>query len=162
MAVYSDTTREDLAWAAGFFDGEGCVTFNRSRGRNSIVVSIRQHHPEVLEKFARVVGVGKVSGPYKSGSGGDCWSFQVSGFERCQFIAALLWEWLGTPKRDQFARHLNDAHHESWTNWRGPANLNEGDTRACRRGHPYDGNRTKHGQCRACMREYDRNRRKAA
>lgn len=159
MGIYGDTTREDLAWAAGFFDGEGCVTFNVVRGKKYIRVSVRQHHREVLDKFQEVVGLGSVSGPYTSGSGNDCWSFQVSGFERSQAIAALLWEWLGSEKRDQFKHHLVEAHREKNTLWRGPPNLNEGDTRTCRRGHPYDGNRTKYGQCRLCMRISDAKRR---
>ena len=57
------THNEDLAWAAGFFDGEGCT----SGGTNvrCPVIIIGQVHREVLEKFLMVLGVGTIYGPYE-------------------------------------------------------------------------------------------------
>ena len=50
----------ELAWAAGFFDGEGCITL--SRGLPTL--SIAQVDREVLDRFKRAVGPGSVNGPY--------------------------------------------------------------------------------------------------
>jgi len=48
----------DLAWAAGFFDGEGWANRQR-RGVNSrINQASLDGVPEVLMKFRRLVGVG--------------------------------------------------------------------------------------------------------
>jgi hypothetical protein len=61
----------ELAWAAGFFDGEGYVGkwWTNKKDRKSQTLTIRttihQAHPEVLRRFASAVGVGKVRGPFK-------------------------------------------------------------------------------------------------
>lgn len=61
----------EVAWAAGFFDGEGYVgcslRLNGSGKRfRRIDVQITQIDPEVLGRFRDAVGVGKVYGPYLS------------------------------------------------------------------------------------------------
>lgn len=67
----------DIAWCAGFFDGEGCVRYNRSRPSSkgtvspSLMATISQvsENVEVLEFFQRTVGLGKVLGPYTMPNG---------------------------------------------------------------------------------------------
>lgn len=61
----------ELAWAAGFFDGEGCVRFrtcksrpNRSREYGVLSIQVSQVHREPLDRFRAAVGVGTVKGPY--------------------------------------------------------------------------------------------------
>jgi hypothetical protein len=64
--------RQELAWAAGFFDGEGHVCLHRctpnGRGRAegyvSLEVTISQIDPRVLYRFAEAVGHGRILGPY--------------------------------------------------------------------------------------------------
>src|SRR5262245_61060169 len=60
------TRNEQLAWAAGFFDGEGCVTSSDNRSARPMLF-ITQHDPRVLRRFWKVIGQGKVYGPYRSG-----------------------------------------------------------------------------------------------
>ena len=56
--------RENLAWAAGFFDGEAYIGYIiRHRGRQ-LAVSIAQVERSPLDRFSKVVGKGKVYGPY--------------------------------------------------------------------------------------------------
>lgn len=64
----------ELAWAAGFFDGEGNIRWNPySRGKNRMhqreygtpTLQIGQCHRFVLDRFAKAVGVGKSNGPYQ-------------------------------------------------------------------------------------------------
>src|SRR5258708_1520938 len=53
--------REQLAWAAGFYDGEGCVGCYRTGGRakpSSLNMSVTQKGSEPLERFQRAVGLG--------------------------------------------------------------------------------------------------------
>lgn len=66
----SDT---DIAWCAGFFDGEGHVSYRRSYpSQSSGIVSGTLHasvpqasdNIEVLEFFQSVIGFGKLKGPY--------------------------------------------------------------------------------------------------
>ena len=63
----------DLAWAAGFFDGEGNIRFNRysngnarkhQRAYGTLVIQLAQIDRRVLDRFQFAVGVGKVYGPY--------------------------------------------------------------------------------------------------
>lgn len=98
--------RYELAWAAGLFDGEGSVGVY---GTNSIRLSIHQagnDRPEVLERFTRAVGAGKISGPYKLPGRTPIWQMFVHRHEGAQYIAALLWPWLSSVKRAQIAKAL--------------------------------------------------------
>lgn len=55
----------DLAWAAGFFDGEGSVNI-KSQGKTVVLsVHVAQVDRRPLDKLVRCFG-GKVYGPYKS------------------------------------------------------------------------------------------------
>lgn len=99
------------AWAAGFFDGEGWVSaarYNRKTGgmTSTPVVGVGQAEPELLDRFQTIVGVGKVVGPHANGM---C-AFKAHGLDKVTAVAEALWPWLGTRKRDQFARVLDDAH----------------------------------------------------
>jgi hypothetical protein len=98
--------REDLAWAAGLYDGEGstgCYIKKRPAGRVDSVqfrVTVGQHHdPEVLHRFVGAVGMGKVYGPYRHPSG-ERFAFQAAGTKAVLVIETIL-PWLSGPKRRQ-------------------------------------------------------------
>jgi hypothetical protein len=98
----------ELAWAAGFFDGEGCTKLqnNFSRhGKNypNIAVSITQYHSEVLERFRLAVGTGSVYGPYPRAEGKQAWAFGAWG-EKAEAVVDALWPYLGSVKREQAKR----------------------------------------------------------
>jgi len=106
--------REELAWAAGFFDGEGSVhiaySCKRKDGsfRHYPQVSLGQSGvlaPEVLNRFQRAIGmIGKLYGPFKPAKNQKQVRFllEFSGFAKTQAIMAMLWSWLGTVKRNKF------------------------------------------------------------
>lgn len=98
--------REELAWAAGFFDGEGHAGLSRrDEVRVYPQVSVTQIHRDTLERFQRAVGGrGKIYGPYftKSGVHGQ-YTWKVRRFEDVQFVMCALWPWLHRVKREQFA-----------------------------------------------------------
>ena len=55
----------DLAWAAGFFDGEGCVTYDRLPSGIFIRINASQNGSSVeLEEMKRILG-GYINGPYE-------------------------------------------------------------------------------------------------
>lgn len=62
-------TDADIAWAAGLFEGEGCITLSRVGGRAYLSLSVSMHprDRDVLERFASAVGAGAVAGPHKNG-----------------------------------------------------------------------------------------------
>lgn len=88
------------SWAAGFFDGEGSTSYLKS---NSLVISISQNDPEVLEKFRDCVGVGRVRGPYEralTSKSKPYWKYSANG--KAGIVAlGKMWVWLGSLKREQ-------------------------------------------------------------
>ena len=111
--------REDLAWAASFFDGEGSVgcQFFKTRGykQRKLSVSIGQVHRQVLDKFKNAVG--GLGGVYdcKNPSGFTVKSqrifrYQAGSFQDAQAIMAMLWPWLSSIKREQTKRALARYH----------------------------------------------------
>lgn len=102
--------REALAWAAGFFDGEGSISRKQ--------IQVWQCDREVLDRMCAVVGAGKVLGPYtshhRSATKADghqrrpMYCLNISSFEKSQAVVALLWTWMGSVKRRQVARALAD------------------------------------------------------
>src|SRR5258708_6300810 len=102
----------ELAWAAGFFDGEGNVGCVKHESRKQatylrIHAQIAQVDRRVLDRFHRAVGVGHVRGPYQpSGNRRPvfCWSTQSKfGVET---VALLLSPYLGEIKQEQFRQSL--------------------------------------------------------
>lgn len=101
-------SREELAWAAGLWDGEGCTSFHThklasGRVKRYIRLSMGQKadNRQVLDRFHKAVGeVGKVQKPYKVPTGYRC-DYQAGSFEDCQAVIAMLWHWLSPAKRAQ-------------------------------------------------------------
>ena len=56
------SVESELAWAAGFFDGEGSTSILKAqRDKYSYIrISISQKYPECLERFQRAIGFGKI------------------------------------------------------------------------------------------------------
>lgn len=102
-----------LAWAAGFFDGEGSTFVSARKDRPEYLrleVSVGQSghtgSPEVLYRFqAAVLGIGTISGP----DGDDMYMWRANGLEEAQATVALLWRQLGLVKRAQATAALRSA-----------------------------------------------------
>lgn len=107
--------REELAWAAGFFDGEGCSSTSWFRYRTDgtkrpyPTIQIAQAGPdgvpEVLLRFQRAVRLGVIR-PLPTGSNKfskkPMYGWKVNGFEATQAVIAILWDWLSGVKREQY------------------------------------------------------------
>lgn len=112
-----EPNREELAWAAGFFDGEGSISVSAPQHKHSIgralKIAIAQVDRRPLDRFIRAMGnVGNVKGPYKPLSKGRLYyEFQTTKFEDVQAIVGMLWTFLSQPKREK-ARHVLARYHE--------------------------------------------------
>ncbi len=97
--MYAET---DLAWAAGFFDGEGCIARSTTP-----VVTVSQAHLECLDIFANVVGTGTLKGPYEKSTATmqrkPQWIFYAYGRD-ARATYDLLEPWLGAYRREQAAK----------------------------------------------------------
>lgn len=136
-----------LAWAAGFFDGEGHVSArNNGSGRAwRPIVQIAQTELTTLERFQKAVGgLGTIIGPvqYKD-KWKPVWHFKALSFEHCQAIIAMLWPYLSAPKRVDAKQAMNNL--QAWQKEKHST---------CRRGlHLYsEVGRTKSGSCAECNR----------
>jgi hypothetical protein len=88
----------DLAWAAGFFDGDGCITatWQPRKGRPNpdmrIVVNVTQNDYRTLQQFQTIVGCrGKIY-PLKRQAvhNRQCWSLVYSGQHALAVLRVLL------------------------------------------------------------------------
>ncbi len=104
MDTRSMTWREELAWAAGVFDGEGCFSSARDKAtsRPRTHLAIGQTETTMLRRVQRAFGFGAVRGPYGGhGRNKPYFQFIVNTFEEAQAALAMMWPFLGEPKRRQ-------------------------------------------------------------
>lgn len=97
---------EILAWAAGFYDGEGSSSMymprNRRTARRQIQVSQAGHGgiaPPALVQFREIVGEGNVTGPYR----GSLYYWKTTRNDAIDLVARGLWPYLSAAKREQFS-----------------------------------------------------------
>jgi hypothetical protein len=97
------TGSEALAWAAGFFDGEGSTCLG---GGTYILLTLPQNHLEPLHRFREAIGYdAPIYGPYTYSDGRrGGYELRVAGLARVNAALDLLWPWLGTVKREQAER----------------------------------------------------------
>lgn len=111
------SNKEELAWAAGFFDGEGSSMVTWDKGAKgfpsehkryaSLRMSLCQageYAQYLLDRFKNAVnGIGFINGPYNYGKKSNLttWHWRVHGFEHTQAVIAMLWPRLGPAKRQQ-------------------------------------------------------------
>lgn len=104
----------ELAWAAGFVDGEGHFGFSDRTGDNrrgsTLLFSVAQVDRAPLERLQSALGgVGNITGP-RSPRGPNqrpYYVFRTYKFEHWQHALATLWKWLGPTKRTQAITALN-------------------------------------------------------
>ncbi len=101
----AERTEQELAWAAGIFDGEGSTSTYLTKPnkipRRQMAVSqggLPGHTPAVLMRFREIVQVGSVTGPYDG-----LYYWKITTKDDVGAVGALLWRHLSREKRRQFA-----------------------------------------------------------
>ena len=98
--------KTDLAWVAGFTDGDGYFGCSRNSNGSAIQFAIGQNgDKDILLRVKRILSpLGYVSGPYGPymfpGRLAQ-YRFVVYGKKKVKRVAKLLWPWLGKVKRRQ-------------------------------------------------------------
>lgn len=122
--------REQLALAAGFFNGEGSfVVVKRPSGkrrRDQAKASVGQTSLWSLEQFQHAVGTGNINGPYTHNGTGHLgkkpeWRYSVYRRSQVQHVACVLWPWLSPEKKEQAHRVLKASlpdDPEAYYEWR--------------------------------------------
>jgi len=94
------STREEIAFAGGLFDGEGCITVYSKLGKLSCNprLTLAMTDEDSVRRFANIVGVGHVrySHPpsHKSTGRQPQWHWTAGSFEHVQHVLAVIWPWL--------------------------------------------------------------------
>jgi hypothetical protein len=90
---------EDIAWAAGLFEGEGCLFVHQRADTGQVMVgaTLTSTDGDVVRRFAEVLSEGKVRGPIHDGRGNrkPVYHWRVQGRAVAGVIDALL-PWLGS------------------------------------------------------------------
>lgn len=94
--------REELAWAAGLFDGEGYVGINITQGKYPVLrVELSQKDRRVLDRFqAAMGGLGTIY-LVRRQKGNPYFNWHTGKFESAQAVIAFIWQWLSPVKRKQ-------------------------------------------------------------
>ena len=105
--------RCELAWVAGFFDGEGWANAVRSAGRRTSQPQARVNQadaagvPAVLLRMQTALGgLGRIAGPQRLEGRVDLYRWEVSSRGDVQHLHDLIAPWLGQVKLDQLAAAL--------------------------------------------------------
>lgn len=107
MVFPSDT---DRAWAAGFFDGEGCFRANRGPLTRAGVhryyprATLSQKWPALVHRFRDIVGVGTINYSPARPTSSQAYIWQCSHQAELARVVELLWPWLGEQKRGDWHR----------------------------------------------------------
>ena len=99
----------EIAWAAGFFDGEGHVKFRRKA--SAFQIQVGQKERETLERFQVAIGgFGRINfAPKTCLSDPNYWQLNISNQADVRAVYFCLLPYLSTPKRNQFL-----AAFEAW------------------------------------------------
>lgn len=118
------STETELAWAAGFFDGDGSTTLSRSNSLNSNGSAVYLHRqlemkisqvesyvgqcPTVLTRFQQAVGgLGSIRQKTTlTQTGNTVWHYSLTGVNNIKQVLGLLWPYLDIVKREQASNHL--------------------------------------------------------
>ena len=146
MKVSERWTRENIAWAAGLFEGEGCI----SSGRAGIRLSLGMTDKDVVEKFLSIVGVGTIGKPTSLPNRKPCWYWVLYKVEHSQAVLAALWPFLGQRRRARAVELI-----QRWASLK-PKRKHR---KSCPQGHEYNEANTYHSpsgsrQCRQCKVAY--------
>jgi hypothetical protein len=175
VAAHDDLWR---AWAAGLFDGEGSSYLLKHRthpgylvGELAVTQSSPVGSPDILRRFALVVGVGHINGPFvQRNATMDVYRWKAGAIQDVERVLANLWPWLGGVKRAQAQRMLDVVHAQAPLP-RGNVEWGSHKTH-CVHGHEYAKARMRpyvsrgkriqrrdNMQCLVCLRDYARKQR---
>jgi hypothetical protein len=110
----------EIAWAAGFFDGEGCTSVRTNEGRKNTVLIVTQCGPygKVLcQRFKNTVGRGYINerGPDAKGKL-RIYRWRCGSVNDVQATMKCLWPYLGPAKRVQFQRATQEVQNDKQEN----------------------------------------------
>lgn len=91
-------SRENLAWAAGFFEGEGCIQISKAH-RSPRLTLVNTDLP-VLKRFLAVIGAGSISPIWRASiDRKPIYEWRLSVLASIYPVLVALYHWLGERRR---------------------------------------------------------------
>ncbi len=141
---------DNIAWAAGLFEGEGYCGIRGTQRQPAVTVQMTDE--DVVRRFCASVGRGSVR-RYHYPPRKVTWQWSVQGASDVLHVLGLLWGHLGERRQERAYEVIERA-----------ARINE-DRGYCKRGHDlsdpahlYVHKKTGKRHCGTCRRDYQRNR----
>jgi hypothetical protein len=99
-------TDYELGWIVALFEGEGCL----SRMRKGWQAELKMTDEDVVSKFADIIGVGTVHGPYQARQVNfkPYWSWHCGKRQDILNFVALFAPLMGTRRADRMTECFND------------------------------------------------------
>lgn len=94
------TRAEEIAWAAGLFEGEGSIFIHR----DTIRMQLGTCDLDVLERFHEIMGCGRIFGPEDRAPHKPLWRWIVAKQSEIPQASALLEPFLGDRRRNALER----------------------------------------------------------
>lgn len=153
---YMEPKEVTVAWAAGIFEGEGCISSD-SNGASGIGrrLTVVNTDLDVLEKFYKTVGVGKIEGPFHRSNRKTQWRWRCGKWEEIEHVLNLLMPHFCKRRFERAQTLLSNP----------PKFTRQMTDTECRNGHSLAGPNlyvtptTGRRVCRQCRREYMQSKR---
>ncbi len=105
---------EQIAWAAGLIEGEGCfciVRNSKAKGKQSSKILVQMNDLDVLERLQSLFQVGKVYHRPPRGNSRESWCWTVYRADDILLVIEAVFPWLGI-RRKQKATEVKNWIYE--------------------------------------------------
>jgi hypothetical protein len=103
LGIHGLKLMTQVAWAAGLFEGEGYFGGDPRNGHVYPHTALSSTDLDVLERFTKIIGVGKIRGPYKTIKGKKpIYRWQVTGAPAAR-VARMLFPFLLERRQKQIS-----------------------------------------------------------
>ena len=109
---------EHVAWAAGLFEGEGCITHTGTNNRAVPALVMCSTDRDVVERFAMAIGssIDKISTrPPAKAHHKTQYELRLYGRKKCHATLTAMWPWLSSRRRAR-AREIFNQPNEDFPN----------------------------------------------
>lgn len=113
-------TEADYAWAAGLFEGEGCLTWLKRPGQyNYPTTTLSMTDEDVVRRFAAIIGIGKVTMRKLKPNRKQEWQWRAFGAAAMAHLDETIGPWLGSRRRAKLDEMLTfqprrEGLHGKW------------------------------------------------
>lgn len=96
---------QDVAWAAGVFEGEGSLYLRNVSSGKYATAEVKMTDEDIVRRFAAIVGVGNVYfKPERRLNWKNCWAWTVNGKAGVSKVGEMFRPWLGVRRLDTLER----------------------------------------------------------